>query len=279
MGSAVTPTLSISIVIFRPDLNVLRATLRSLRRAANAASEAGKLDLAMLDLIDNGSSDPATLDRVLDEQCGGVPFLQCRVVRGHGNLGYGRGHNLSIHASEAQYHLVLNPDVELDFHALTEGLTFLEANPEVGLVAPEVSGPDGRREYLCRRYPSMFVLFLRGFAPASLQARFREPLDRYEMRDLIGDRVVKGILLASGCFMLARGGILRDSGGFSPRYFLYFEDYDLSLRLRRRTDIAYVPSVRIVHLGGDAASKGAHHTLLFVRSALTFFWTHGWKLA
>lgn len=279
MGSAVNPTLSISIVIFRPDLNVLRATLRSLRQAANAAGEAGKLGPATLDLIDNGSPDPAALDRVLGEECGGAPFLQSRVVRGHGNVGYGQGHNLGIHASEAHYHLVLNPDVELDFRALTEGLTFLDANPEVGLVAPEVSGPDGRREYLCRRYPSIFVLLLRGFAPASLQARFRGPLDRYEMRDLISDRIVKGIPLASGCFMLARGGLLRDSGGFSPRYFLYFEDYDLSLRLRRRTDIAYVPSVRIVHLGGDAAGKGARHTLLFLRSAVTFFRTYGWKLA
>jgi GT2 family glycosyltransferase len=79
--------------------------------------------------------------------------------------------------------------------------------------------------------------------------------------------------------MLARGALMRDSGGFSSRYFLYFEDYDLSLRLRRRTDIAYVPSVRIIHLGGDAASKGARHTLLFLRSAVTFFRTYGWKLA
>jgi GT2 family glycosyltransferase len=259
-------------------LDVLRATLRSLRHAADTAREACKLDAATLDLIDNGSPDPAALDRVLHEECGGAPFLQARVVRGHGNVGYGRGHNLGIYASAAHYHLVLNPDVELDAGALAEGLSFLDDNVDVGLVAPEVTGSDGRREYLCRRYPTLFVLFLRGWAPARLQARFRGPLDRYEMRDVIGDRIVKGIPLASGCFMLARGGLLRESGGFSPRYFLYFEDYDLSLRLHRRADIAYVPSVRIAHFGGNTARKGWTHAGLFISSAIRFFRAHGWRL-
>jgi hypothetical protein len=67
-------------------------------------------------------------------------------------------------------------------------------------------------------------------------------------------------------------------GGFSARYFLYFEDFDLSLRFHRLADIAYVPSVRITHGGGNAARKGGAHQRLFIRSALTFFRTHGWKL-
>ena len=78
--------------------------------------------------------------------------------------------------------------------------------------------------------------------------------------------------------MLARAEVLRALGGFSSRYFLYFEDFDLSLRLGRIAAIAYVPAVRIVHLGGEAARKGRLHQRLFLRSALTFFGSHGWKL-
>ena len=71
--------------------------------------------------------------------------------------------------------------------------------------------------------------------------------------------------------------VLREAGGFDPRFFLYFEDYDLSLRVARKTRIAYVPAVKVVHHGGHAARKGLRHIGLFVRGAATFFRLHGWK--
>jgi hypothetical protein len=98
------------------------------------------------------------------------------------------------------------------------------------------------------------------------------------MRDLPDAGVATGIPIATGCFMLARGEMLRRLGGFSPEFFLYFEDFDLSLRLGRLADIAYVPQVRIVHAGGHAAGKGWAHRRMFIRSAVTFFRRHGWRL-
>jgi GT2 family glycosyltransferase len=47
--------------------------------------------------------------------------------------------------------------------------------------------------------------------------------------------------------------VLRAVGGFSPDYFVYFEDYDLSVRLGRRASLAFVPAVRITHAGGNTA--------------------------
>ena len=57
----------------------------------------------------------------------------------------------------------------------------------------------------------------------------------------------------------------------------YYPDYPSGPALAG-ADIAYVPGVRIVHSGGDAARKGRLHQRLFLRSALTFFGSHGWKL-
>ncbi|HNF67175.1 MAG TPA: glycosyltransferase family 2 protein, partial [Plasticicumulans sp.] len=54
--------------------------------------------------------------------------------------------------------------------------------------------------------------------------------------------------------------------------------FDLSLRAGRITHIAQVSNVKIVHHGGHAARKGWHHIRMFVRSGITFFNTHGWKL-
>jgi hypothetical protein len=103
-------------------------------------------------------------------------------------------------------------------------------------------------------------------------------LDQYEMRDLPELEVATGIPIASGCFMLARRSVLQAIDGFSPAYFLYFEDFDLSLRLHQVADIAYLPQVHILHRGGYAAQKGWTHRWLFLRSAITFFRRHGWKL-
>jgi GT2 family glycosyltransferase len=60
---------------------------------------------------------------------------------------------------------------------------------------------------------------------------------------------------------------------------MYFEDYDLSLRLGREAKVAFVPASRIIHHGGDASRKGARHISWFLRSAWRFFATHGWKIS
>ena len=271
-------SLSVSIVVYQPDISVLERTLRSLRRALDQASVSGVLAKAQIYLIDNGTPRPERLDDAVAEALGSGWRSDVTLVRGHGNVGYGRGHNLAISSTSADYHLVLNPDVLLDVGALDQALRFLEANADIGMLAPSVTGPSGEIEYLCKRFPSLFVLLLRGFAPEPVRGLFRRLLDRYEMRDSIGESVVKDIPIASGCFMLLRHGGRPPVGGFSDRYFLYFEDFDLSVRLSRVSRIAYVPDVRITHLGGRAAHKGARHQLLFLRSALTFFSQHGWKL-
>jgi hypothetical protein len=53
----------------------------------------------------------------------------------------------------------------------------------------------------------------------------------------------------------------------------------LVVRAGRLGELAWVPSVRIVHYGGEAARKGWRHVWLFGRSAVTFFNRHGWKWA
>jgi GT2 family glycosyltransferase len=271
--------LSASVVVYRPDLEALRSTIRCLRVALERACQHGGLERATLWLIDNGSVDHEALDRLTAEALAPHPsWLGLEIVRGHGNVGYGRGHNLALSRAADAYHLVLNPDVLVDPDAIVEGLRYLEAHPHVGMVTPQATTLAGVRQFLCKRYPSILVLGLRAFAPAWLRVPFRGRLERYEMRDLPENVPTAPIPIASGCFMLSRREALQAIGGFSPEYFLYFEDFDLSLRLGRVADIAYVPEVRIVHAGGFAANKGWAHRRMFIRSAATFFRHHGWRL-
>ena len=43
--------------------------------------------------------------------------------------------------------------------------------------------------------------------------------------------------------------------------------------------IDYVPQMRLVHFGGNAARKSWLHVRLFAAGAIRFFNRHGWKLA
>ncbi len=272
------PALSATIVTYRSSAPLLARTLASLAAAVERARAAGLLGEVAVFLVDNGPDEArGALREALREWPARAGELE--LVAGHGNVGYGRANNLVLDRLASDFHLVMNPDVELDRDALAAALRVLAAHPEIGLAAPDAHGDDGARQYLCKRYPSVWVLFLRGFAPEGLRRRFARALDDYEMRDVIADDLVAGVPLASGCFMLLRTALFRRLGGFDPRFFLYFEDYDLSLRVGREASVAYVPAARIVHHGGEAARKGPRHVAWFLRSAWRFFATHGWKIA
>lgn len=96
--------------------------------------------------------------------------------------------------------------------------------------------------------------------------------DRINEFDVVWDPPI-----VSGCFMLFRTEPLKALKGFDPRYFLYFEDYDLSLRTAKLARIAYVPAVRVIHHGGGASRKGMAHVRMFVASAFKFYNRFGWK--
>ena len=274
-------SLQISIVTHHPDEKLLERCLRKLALAIGAAREDGALRTVHLALIDN-SEDREVADRVM--KLGKMRFSDSGVhvtyLNGHANIGYGSAHNLVLHGTGSDYHLVLNPDVELAPDSLANAVRWLDEHEEVGALAPLVLGPDGSREYLCKRYPAIFDLVLRGFAPRALQALFRKRLNRYEMRDVMDvepPRDVIGIPALSGAFMLAKRVAIDSTGGFDPRYFLYFEDFDWSVRLNSITKTAYVPTVQIGHHGGGAAKKGMKHIYYFVKSGLRFYRRHGWK--
>lgn len=272
-------SLSVSIVSYAPSVGELVGTLRSLSEAVVEAKRAGWLSVSMLSLVDNGptKSDSRLLVRLIDSPEVVSAFERRDVITGHGNIGFGAGHNLAIAESDAEIHLVLNPDVSLHVESIGKGMQFLDTNRDVVLVSPKAFWPDGHQQYLCKRYPSILDLLLRGFAPERVRNVFSERLSCYEMSDVCRDDVVMGIPIASGCFMLARRKALVDIGGFSKQFFMYFEDFDLSIRIREKGEIAYCPDVEIVHSGGHAARKGWRHIGMFLHSALTFFRRHGFK--
>jgi GT2 family glycosyltransferase len=264
-------TLSVSLVVYRPDRPMLDRVFETL---AIALQQLVPTQRTRLYLIDNGA--PSEL--IGTPEAAVRAEFQLEMIAGQGNVGYGRGHNLAINRTRSRYHLVLNPDIELDERGLVEALSFLDARPDAGLLTPLIRDDSGEQQFLCRRFPTVLDLFARGFLPSSLRRPFAKRLSHYEMRDVIDDHtIVWDPPIVSGCFMLFRTDVLKRLNGFDPRYFLYFEDYDLSLRTHEIARVAYVPAVRVLHHGGGAARKGLTHVKLFASSAFKFFGRFGWK--
>ena len=274
----VISSLVVSIVCYNSDFSLLSRTIRSLDVASGKAKQSGVLGRLELMLVDNGKDKKSSLQSEFDKKlinCLNIDSIS--LMSGHGNIGYGCGHNLAIKKNRLDFHLVLNPDVLLAECSLAKALLFFNQHPEVGLLAPSALDGEGNRLYLCKRFPTVFILLLRGFAPACFKRMFIKKLEYYEMRDLMGDETVRDIPIVSGCFMLFRTKTLLEISGFSPAFFLYFEDFDLSLRAARISRVAFVPSVKITHFGGHASKKGWRHIMMFLNSAILFFNRHGWR--
>ena len=276
-GSSLSPTLSISIVVYLPDPAWLGITLESLVSALANARHAGAMRRAKICLVDNqATSSTSPFSLPLDTACKDFGWIETVVIAGQGNIGYGRANNLAISGcTEFDFHLVLNPDVKLAEDAITNALRYLQQHSECAMVSPVATAPDGQPLYLAKRIPDIFTLALRGFAPDWIKQRFRVRLDAYERKEMPYDATLTDVVIASGCFMLIRRNALVRTSGFDEAFFLFFEDFDLCYRIANFASIVRVADVRIVHAGGSAAGKSMRHIWLFVRSALRFHRKHG----
>lgn len=271
-------TLSIGIVCFNSAESELRALVASILDSVACLKRTHSSAIVPVYLIDNAENDNFSLEifSAYKKQADELG-VELRLLHGHGNIGYGSAHNLPLEKLESDFHLLLNPDVILDTQCLASGITFMQDNPDIVAASPHVEYENGERQYLCKRYPSVLTFLLRGFLPGPLKKLFTARLAAFEMRDLADDAPNLNVPLISGCFMLCRSDALKQIHGFDENYFLYFEDFDLSLRLWEMGPIAYVPSMRIRHAGGHAAKKGLGHLRMFIKSGIRFFNSHGWR--
>ncbi|GAB3288963.1 glycosyltransferase family 2 protein [Parahaliea aestuarii] len=271
-------SLSVSLVLYQSDAVLLDATLASLEKAVARASNSGLLHTPVaVAVVDNAS--PAGYRAQVEPLLHCDPqWLRCSWQSSASNRGFGGGHNLALDALDSEYHLVLNPDVELAPDALQQALASLHPAPDIALMAPAASGSDGATEFLCKRQPSLLVLLARASGQSWLRRILRRSMEHYEMRELADARELVDVPLASGCCMLLRTRALQAVGGFDEQFFMYFEDFDLSLRIAEQGRVVFNPAMRIVHHGGYTASKGWQHIRLFCRSGIQFFNRYGWRL-
>ena len=192
------------------------------------------------------------------------------------NDGYGKGHNLGFSllqdASMSDYHIVLNPDIVFEPEAIDNLLAFMNEHKDVGLVMPKVFYPNGDFQYLCKLLPTPFDIFFRQFAP-KLISEIND--NRYAMKTADFDMEMD-VPSLSGCFMFFRSECFKRVGGFDERYFMHFEDIDITRRIGMIARTVYFPGASIIHAHEAAHKKSKRMLMIGFQSAVKYFNKWGW---
>jgi GT2 family glycosyltransferase len=192
------------------------------------------------------------------------------------NPGFGAAHNIAIDLATkagSNYHFVINPDIYFDGDVITPMVNYMEANKEIGMMMPRVLYPDGSIQYLPKLLPSPFWIFKRKFK--FLAGSYKKFIGKYELRD-IDPQLIYNSPILSGCFSMLRLDVIKELGSFDDRYFMYFEDFDLSRRVHQKYKTIYYPLVSVYHGYEREANKSIKLFKIFIQSMILYFNKWGW---
>lgn len=223
-------------------------------------------------VVDNASADVAITQKLVDR-------FGARLIRLDTNVGYGQAANAGSAALDHDVPLVLvcNPDAIVSAAAVTALRDTLMGDATIGSVGPRIRDADGVVYPSARAIPS-----IRTGAGHAIFARIwpGNPWTKRYYSDAYRSDVQTDAGWLSGACVMVRREVFDRLGGFSPAYFMYFEDVDLGYRLGQAgLRNVFVPAAEVTHVGGvtTKASKPlmlrAHHD-----SAKRFLATkyHGW---
>lgn len=250
------PSVSVVIVSFNTQPELLRC-LDSL---------AGNVSLPLeIIVVDNASHD-GTVEALRRQQ----PRTQ--IIANRENVGFARACNQGLRAARAPLVLLLNSDTEVGPGAVEALVQALERNPDAALAGPRTLNSDGTLQSSFGPPLTLLGEWQQRRLMRALRARRPEALRQLE-EAWRGEREPAWI---SGSCMLARRAALEEVGLFDEGFFLYEEDVDLCLRLRRAGwRIVLVPSAEVIHhLGRSTRHVPGLATLEYQRSHLHYYRKH-----
>lgn len=181
-------------------------------------------------------------------------FPTVRLIANKDNRGFGAANNQALRECRGRYVIFLNPDTTVEPDSLQAMIAFMESHPAVGLAGPRVLNPDGtRQDSVSLRYPG----------------------HRYAAADL--GTLPGEIACVLGACQIASRELLHELGGFDEDFFLYGEDQDLCLRIRKRGfEIGFIDDAVIMHHGGQSerTTLPAEIVRKKIRAELLFYRKH-----
>ena len=213
----VTDPMDVSIVIVSYNTaDLICSCLSSLEQTT--APEKGEIFV-----IDNASPDGSA--EIIRNR-----FPTVHLIANEDNKGFAAANNQVLPLCRGHFILFLNPDTLVMPDTLEKAVTYMKNHADIGLAGAKILNPDGtHQESVSYRYPG----------------------EKYTRGDL---PPLKGkIACVLGAAMIARRDVILDIGGFDEDFFLYGEDEDLCLRIRKAAwEIGFIDEAPVIHLGGQS---------------------------
>ncbi len=225
--------LTVCMVLFDPNVALLRQVISAARRAVRGAG----LPCEFIFVQNGGHS--LEVDKL-------TRFDGARVLTSGSNAGFGRAMNWAVAEAKTSYCLLLNPDATLDSGAVRALIDALP-NERRALVSP-VMRSSGRVQV------DAMTLWYSSAGRVLTRARKRRAIEK-RMASSAEVPVEK----VSGGALAAHTDHLRDLGPFDDRFFLYGEDADLSIRAAAAGyELIACAQAGIEHVGGESAARHGH---------------------
>ena len=196
------------------------------------------------------------------------------------NIGFGRACNLVFERFDGDQILLLNPDARLLPDCLLRLQKTLLSSRKIAAVSPQIFWDDGLKFYLPPSIPSLLFEFQSLFdawGPHSPVSRLLSVIWRYHSIKVWRSKKPVRVNNLSGGLVLLRRDAARKAGGlFDPRFFLYFEDIDLFIRLRKAGyTLVIEPRVRAVHYYDQCGQEDwGRKRLIMAQSHMVFLDKH-----
>ena len=242
---------------------IVNWNVRDLLRECLRSIEAGKGGLSLeIIVVDSASSDDSVA--MVRSEFPSVHLIACTE-----NVGFPRGNNLGLQEARGDYLLLLNPDTVIVDDALAVLVSYLQVNPDVGVVGPQLLNPDGSVQSSRRRFPTVTTGFfestwLEGLAPGILR--------RYYALDLPDAATADVDWLTGACIMVPRS-TYEAVGGMDEGYFMYSEELDWCRRIKESgRRVVYYPAAQVIHHVGKSSEQAvtARH-INFNQAKLRYF--------
>jgi GT2 family glycosyltransferase len=247
--------INISIVLYNAPYNQVKALIDSLTINAN---------LNKIYLIDNS-----------EFETDGYQSQQVQYIFVGKNIGFGAGHNIAIRESirdHVEYHLVINYDLKISAQVIDRLLAKMDEDGTIGIIMPKVVNENHEVQLSPKLIPTPFYVLISAFRP--LRKLFKADHENYTMKHYLN--MTLNLPIITGCFSLFRVKVLSEVGMYDDRFFMYFEDDDISKRIHQKYQTIYFPEVTIVHSHQRGATKSMKLFFIFALSAIRYFNKHGW---
>ena len=243
---------------------------RQLKEAVQSIYKCHDKRLNSVIIVDNHSTDDslAELGSLGDSPC------ELTIIRNFENRGFAAACNQGSVLARGEYLLFLNPDTVLYERSLRVPLDYLEQqkNTDIGIASIQLFDQSGRIARSCGRFPTLQIflahcLGINRLAPFIEMNLFREEW-AHDHTDTV-DHVI-------GAFYLIRRSVFESLRGFDERFFVYFEDMDLSLRAHKAGwHSVFLAEAQAFHGGGGSSGQvKAHRLFYWLRSRLFFAFKH-----